>query len=305
MDSGEKLLRNLCIAFDDALDNKAKQKLVMSDKTTSDIFKELDRIPRTQEAEQTKQWLEGGYGNALWYGDPCFPSFEGIERHIPYVLFYKGAKPQLCRSISIVGTRFPTEDALQRSFTLGLEAGINNIRVVSGLAQGIDQGAVRGALSAFGAGYGFSVIAVLGCGLEVDYPVLSQPLKDRILERNGTILSQFAPFTPGLKQNFPNRNVTLAALSDATVVVQAPEHSGALITADFALQLGREVLVSDIGIKEGTKNAGSAKLAYDGALSLRSLSDVYDLELMAAETKKLIKPFARYGDRNYTVIKTC
>jgi hypothetical protein len=107
--------------------------------------------------------------------------------------------------------------------------------VVSGLARGVDAAAHRGALAERG-----RTIGVLGCGIDRVYPAGHRDLYASV-GRSGLLLSEFEPNTPPLRYNFPRRNRIIAALADAVVVVQAPERSGALITADMALDMGREV----------------------------------------------------------------
>ncbi|MCQ2398793.1 MAG: DNA-protecting protein DprA, partial [Sphaerochaetaceae bacterium] len=197
----------------------------------------------------------------MWYGDCGFPDFEGIERHLPYMLFYYGKKPESDRRyVSVVGTRRADYYGHQAAFRTGLEASANGISVVSGLAEGCDQAALMGALEGKTPCY-----AVLGCGLDVDYPSMSVPIKKRIIAEGGAVISRFAPGMPPLRQNFPNRNVIIAAMSEVTVVVQAPARSGALLTADFALQMNRDVAVVPEGLGTRWCREGTQMLYEEGA----------------------------------------
>src|SRR5205814_4517328 len=118
---------------------------------------------------------------------------------------------------------------------LGRELAAAGLVVVSGLARGVDGEAHRGALEAGG-----MTVAVLGCGIDRDYPAAHRELAQRIVE-SGLVVSEYAPGVEPAPWRFPARNRIIAGLCAATVVVEARERSGALITADFALEEGREV----------------------------------------------------------------
>ena len=139
-------------------------------------------------------------------------------------------------AVAIVGSRRATAYGLEVAETLAADLAARGVTVVSGLARGIDSAAHRGALRVGG-----RTLAVLGSGVDVIYPPENRRLADEIAER-GALVSQFAPGTPPLPQNFPTRNQVIAAMSLAVVVVEAAEKSGSLITARLAAELGREVL---------------------------------------------------------------
>lgn len=154
----------------------------------------------------------------------------------PPVLYYKGILPDIWeRSVSIVGTRRPTRNGEKFAREIASEIAAQDVLVVSGMARGIDTAAHEGALDAKGA-----TIAVLGCSAETVYPKENRALYDRIKE-NGAVLSEFRPDTPPIAENFPQRNRIIAAISGATIVSEGGVKSGARITADLALSLGRQV----------------------------------------------------------------
>lgn len=162
----------------------------------------------------------------------------------PPVLYYKGTLPALWeRSVAIVGTRNPTRNGEKTAGTLAAEIAAQDVIIVSGLARGIDAAAHKGAILAGGC-----TVGVLGCGADVVYPKENEELYERIIE-NGAIVSEFKPKTAPIAGNFPKRNRIIAALSQATVVSEGGERSGARITADIALSLGRQVFAvpCDIG----------------------------------------------------------
>jgi len=141
------------------------------------------------------------------------------------------------------------------------------VTIVSGLARGIDAAAHRGALDAGG-----RTLAVLGCGIDVVYPPENRALA-RTIEAQGALVSQFARGAPALAGHFPARNRTLAGLSLGVVVVEAAERSGALITAGFAGDLGREVFAVP-GRITSAMSAGTNRLIQDGAKLITCWQDV-------------------------------
>lgn len=140
--------------------------------------------------------------------------------------------------------------------------------VISGLALGVDAAAHRGA-----AGAGGCTVAVMGTGVDIVYPAANTGLAARIVESGGALVSQFPDGTAPARQNFPRRNWTLAALSDLVVVVEAAEGSGALITADAAISLGRDVMAVP-GSIFSPLSIGCHQLLRDGAGLVQNARDV-------------------------------
>ncbi len=153
---------------------------------------------------------------------------------------------------------------------LGRELAAAGLVIVSGLARGIDGEAHRGALAAGGA-----TVAVLGCGVDRDYPARHAELAARIVE-SGEIVSEYEPGVEPAPWRFPARNRIVAGLTLATVVVEARARSGALITADFALELHREVFAVP-GEITSALSAGTNDLLRQGAVPLLSSRDVLDV----------------------------
>jgi DNA processing protein len=149
--------------------------------------------------------------------------------------------------------------------------------VISGLARGIDAEAHRGALDANG-----HTIAVLGCGIDRDYPAVHATLAATIAERS-LLVSEYEPGIEPAPWRFPARNRIIAGLAAATVVVEARERSGALITADFALEEGREVFAVPGEITSGL-SAGTNDLLRLGATPLSSAADVLELFDLVPQT---------------------
>jgi DNA processing protein len=176
------------------------------------------------------------------------------------------AKP----AVAIVGARACSGYGAQVARMLGRELAAAGLVVVSGLARGVDGEAHRGALEAGGA-----TVAVLGCGVDRDYPAAHTELAASIAV-TGLVVSEYAPGVEPAPWRFPARNRIVAGLAQATVVVEARERSGALITADFALEEGREVLACP-GEITSALSAGTNALLRLGATPLTSSGDVLEL----------------------------
>jgi DNA processing protein len=170
-------------------------------------------------------------------------------------------------AVAIVGARSCSAYGAQVARELARQLVAAGVVVVSGLARGIDGEAHRGAL----AGDGITV-AVLGCGIDRDYPRSNADLARRIAH-DGVVVSEYPPGVEPAPWRFPARNRIVAGLCDATVVVEARERSGALITADFALELGRDVFAVP-GEITSTLSAGTNDLLRQGAAPLLSGDDV-------------------------------
>ncbi len=200
----------------------------------------------------------------------------------PFLLYYRGILPDNKRgSISMVGTRKATGLALRRTYSLSFELAGADISIISGLASGIDSEAHKGAVD--GSGY---TAGILGCGVENVYPASNRKLAFSILDHGGALIGEYPPGTVPESFNFPERNRIVSGLSKATVVVEAPEQSGSLITADFALEQGRDLFVMDI-IPESGVNSGCRALIDQGAPVVESASEV--LSLLSCTNKTRVK----------------
>lgn len=170
--------------------------------------------------------------------------------------------------VGIVGSRRPTPYGEAVAEQLAADLGAAGVIVVSGLALGVDAAAHIGALEA-----GACTIAVLGTGVDVIYPASHTELAARIVGSGGALVSQFPAGTPPQRANFPRRNWTLAALSELVVVVEAAEGSGALITAEAALALDRDVMAVP-GSVFSPLSVGCHQLLRDGAGLVQNARDV-------------------------------
>lgn len=190
----------------------------------------------------------------------------------PLALFVQGRRPRGAAPVAaVVGTREASSYGLALARRLACDLVEAGVWVVSGLALGVDGAAHQGALDARPTGAA-STLAVLGAGLDVAYPLAHLDLRRRILERGG-LLSEHPPGTRPERHHFPMRNRIVAALSDVVVVVEAPERSGALVTARLALELGRDVLAVPGPVGAG-RHAGSHRLLREGAGVCEGVADV-------------------------------
>jgi DNA processing protein len=208
----------------------------------------------------------------LGRGDPGFPPPLAAIHDPPPGLFLRGAggKEVLLRAaVAIVGARSCSPYGSQVARTCARELAAAGLVVVSGLARGVDGEAHRGALEAGG-----TTVAVLGCGVDRDYPASHRELAARIRER-GLIVSEYAPGVEPAPWRFPARNRIVAGLARATIVVEARERSGALITADFALEQGRDVFAVP-GEITSSLSAGTNALLALGASPYTSPQNVLD-----------------------------
>ena len=178
----------------------------------------------------------------------------------------------------MVGARACSSYGRSVARSLGRELAAAGLVVVSGMARGIDGEVHRGALEA-----GVTV-AVLGCGIDRDYPAAHAELARRISEQ-GLIISEYEPGVEPAPWRFPARNRIIAGLCEATIVVEARERSGALITADFALEEGREVLAVP-GEITSNLSAGTNALLRLGAVPVTCAADVLELFDLAPATAK-------------------
>lgn len=205
---------------------------------------------------------QSGVGFVAW-GSPRYPASLAALAYPPVGLYVRGDwatwdEASSMPRVTIVGTRTPTPYGLAVAAALAEAFVRAGVAVVSGLAYGVDGRAHQAALACDGV-----TVAVLGCGPDVAYPARHRDLMDRIVE-NGAVISEMPPGTRPSQWSFPLRNRILAALGDAVVVAQAGRKSGAMITADRALELGREVFAVP-GSMLGESHVGTNRLIQQGA----------------------------------------
>ncbi len=201
--------------------------------------------------------------------DALYPACLKNTADPPLVLYYKGQLPDFDANpvIAVVGTRRASAYGLTMAKRMGYQIAQGGGIVVSGLASGIDAMAMSGALSG-----GSMAVGVLGCGVDVVYPQRNAALY-RDTQRYGCILSEFAPGDAPAGWHFPKRNRIISGLSNGVLVVEAPEKSGALITANLAAEQGRDVFAIPGNI-DMPSFVGSNRLLRDGAMMVSSGWDI-------------------------------
>jgi DNA processing protein len=211
-------------------------------------------------------------------GDARYPTLLAAIHDPPPTLWLRGdTDPAVlgALAVAVVGARACSSYGRAVARTLGRDLAAAGLTVVSGLARGIDAEAHRGALEGDGV-----TVAVLGCGIDRDYPAGHAELARRITGSRGLIVSEYEPGVEPAPWRFPARNRIIAGLCAATVVVEARERSGALITADFALEDGREVMAVP-GEITSALSAGTNALLRLGATPVTGSGDV--LEALGVE----------------------
>jgi DNA processing protein len=231
----------------------------------------FERFRRAFDEAAYRRELEHKALRFVGRSDPDYPTLLRELHDPPPGLFVRGAAAEALAgaAVAVVGARACSSYGAQVARLLGRELAAAGLVVISGLARGVDGDAHRGALEANGL-----TVAVLGCGVERDYPAAHAQLAARICER-GLVISEYAPGVEPAPWRFPARNRIIAGLALATVVVEARERSGALITADFALEAGREVFAVP-GEITSSLSSGTNALLRLGATPLTAAADVLE-----------------------------
>ena len=217
----------------------------------------------------------------LVWGDPGYPRHLTEIHDPPAVLWVRGDPAAFSRpAVAVVGSRSASSYAVAVAEQVAADLSRRGIAVVSGLARGVDAAAHGGALAGGGA-----TIAVLGSGVDVIYPSEHAPLASRIAGAPaGSLVSEMPPGSPPLRHHFPRRNRLISGLSHAVVVVEAALQSGSLITARFAADQGREVMVVPGNVLSG-RNEGAHGLLRDGARLVEKAAHILeDLDLATKGT---------------------
>lgn len=244
--------------------------------------KELERIPGLKndlidalleksldETKDIYSWCMTQNVGLLAYDSPLYPERLRSIPHPPLLLYYKGKLPEFDKHLCIaaVGTRRITEYGRREGYMISRDLALSGAIIVSGMARGIDSICHRGALDAGG-----HTIAVLGCGINRIYPPENGPLMDEIM-LTGTVLTEYKPDTPPIGSHFPVRNRIISGLCQGTLVVEADDKSGAMITARTAGQQGRDLFALPGKVDE--KNSqGTNSLIQDGAKMVTTARDI-------------------------------
>lgn len=218
--------------------------------------KTIDAILFGRDEEKLNFWIEELERKEIQFYSFLHPLYPSLLKEIynpPIGIYVKGTLPDDdIDKVSLVGARRCSRYGAGVTYQIAKDLGEANITVVSGMAKGIDAMAHKGVLDGGG-----QTIAVLGCGVDICYPAENRELMENIA-KNGCVISEYPPGTEPAPHHFPNRNRIISGLSKIVVVVEAGKKSGTLITADIALESGREVFVVPGNItsalSEGTNN---------------------------------------------------
>lgn len=249
--------------------------------------------------------VDGEAGDAVlaWGEDLPAPVVEAWVQGGPLWLHHRGAPLTDRPHVAVVGTRIPTLDGIALAGAIAHDLARAGVVVVSGMARGIDQAAHRGALAADG-----STIGVLGAGFDIDYPARTAALREAVAASGGLLSEHPAGHGVRHPTQFTARNRILVALSLAVVVVEAGVRSGALNSASWAADLGREVLVVPAS-PSNRAAAGSLALLREGATPVRGAADVLEVlgvqvGAVAARESGAASERGRPGDRTRSPVPT-
>ena len=233
--------------------------------------KVIEQIKRFTKAEEVKRELEliAQHQVALvTFVEDNYPSHLLNIYDPPPFLYVKGElRQEDSLAVAVVGSRFASHYGKSAAESISRGLAQEGLTIVSGMARGIDTCAHRSALSAGG-----RTIAVLGCGIAVNYPVENRKLKEAI-STQGALLSEFPMSTPPAASHFPMRNRIISGMSLGVVVAEASHRSGSLITARLALEQGRDVFAIP-GSIDSLRSRGTHKLIKDGAKLVEDAQDV-------------------------------
>jgi len=253
--------------------------------------KEIDNVKRKLEVNEIK---------SISYNEDDYPKKLKNYDDAPFALFYKGNILPLNEgyNISIVGSRKYSNYGKDVTKIICSDLCANNINIISGMANGIDTFAHESCLD--NESY---TCAVLGSGLDIVYPKENMKIFNKIVEK-GAVISEFLPGTPPYAYNFPLRNRIISALSDIIIVIEAGKKSGSLITANLALDQGKDVMAVP-GSIFSFESKGTNKLIKDGAFPLTSANDIFNLmgiERKDRKTTTLRSASSQVNKKIYSII---
>ena len=248
--------------------------------------KRLDNIEASKDLEEIKR----RFNKYLRNGTKCsFISYENYPCNLyeiydpPSIIFFKGKLPEKNEPlVAIVGSRSPSEYGKNTAYNLAFKLASKGFSIVSGMATGIDAFAHMGAMDAGGKTY-----AVLGSGVDIVYPPNNINIYNKII-KNGGVISEQKPSTLPISGNFPSRNRIISGMSDAVIIVEARKKSGSLITADQAMEQGKDVFAVP-GRLGDLLSEGCNSLIKEGAYILTGIQDLLDMPLIDKKIKAFNK----------------
>lgn len=269
------------------LGSKRKQKLLESYKTPEKIYKltkkeliatngigekMVENILKSKDEDYLKKYIlymQKHNIDIININDENYPKILKEIYDPPISLYIKGNQNILNNtSVAIIGCRQASQYGIKVAKYFGYNLAKNEVNVVSGLAKGIDSYAHIGSICANG-----KTIAVIGNGIDTIYPKENINIANKILEKGGTIISEYPLGTKPEKMNFPARNRIISGISKSVIVVEAKEKSGTLLTVDFALEQGRDVYVVPGNINS-INSIGTNELLKQGAKIITCYKDI-------------------------------
>lgn len=257
------------------------------------------RVRKNISPDSEMEALEKYHIKALLYLSDEYPPLLREITDFPAILFVRGElRPQDETCIAVVGTRRATSYGRQVTDEVVTSLALNRITIISGLAKGIDTAAHRAALAAKG-----RTLAIFACGLDIVYPPENVKLARDILE-NGALISEYPLGTKPKAEHFPQRNRILSGLSRGVLVVEAGDTSGALITADFALQQDREVFAVPGSILS-PMSKGPNRLIQQGAKLVRNHIDILEELNLSEAVHQYQMQAVNVSDETESIILKC
>lgn len=230
----------------------------------------LDNSRKSFRTEQYLEKLKKKNIHFICIEDENYPQRLFPYNHKPYFLFYKGRMPDDSLPVAaMVGARACSGYGRNMARNLARELSHNNVQIISGMARGIDTYSGLGAIEGKA-----PVFAVLGCGVDICYPTENIELYENIL-KNGGVISEYPPGSPPTAWHFPQRNRIISGLSDKVVVIEAKEKSGSLITVEWALEQGKDVMAVP-GRVGDRLSSGCNRLIKNGAGLVTSAEDILE-----------------------------
>lgn len=238
-----------------------------------------------EHVQQSLEWCKSSPNREIvTLGHELYPEELAEIAQPPIVLFCEGNLELLKQNkIAIVGTRHPSAQGAENAKNFAFELAKNSLTVVSGLATGIDRSAHEGALLA----NAHSTIAVIGTGVDLVYPASNRDIYRQVRE-HGLIVSEFPLGTPPNNNNFPRRNRIIVGLSKACLVVESSVDGGSMISANFALEMGRDVMAIP-GSIHNPMSRGCHKLIRQGAKLCETVTDILEELKISTQSVESVK----------------
>jgi DNA processing protein len=266
--SHEKILLSRAIGSTEALLSLRLQELqgIIMRSLNREVWNPADCLEKARRDEEFLSYKGMAF---VTVEDPRYPPQLRETYRPPFGLYVRGRLPDAeMPCVALVGTRAATGRGLKAAFSLAEDLSSRGISVISGLALGIDSAAHRGALRGRA-----KTLAVLPGGMDSVYPASNKNLAARILDEGGCLVTENPPETQIRRYRFPERNRIIAGLARSCVVIEAPDGSGALITAEHSLSEGRDVFVHSACLG-GSRNSGCGALLNQGAVAVATSDDI-------------------------------